>query len=68
MPDGSLTKTEALSLLHAYELAVVEFNRASVPLIVALAARNLPTTAEVAREELARDALIVARRNVWATY
>jgi phosphoribosylformylglycinamidine (FGAM) synthase-like enzyme len=61
-------KPEADRLLHAYEAAVIEFNLATVPLILALTAHTLPMAAEVLREESARAAVIEARRKVWATY
>jgi hypothetical protein len=59
-------KTELDELLHVYEMAVVEFNSATVPLIVALTARVRPSAAEITREENAREAVVEARRKVWA--
>lgn len=55
-------------LLRAYGLAVVEFNLASAPLIIALAAQARPSYAEVQREEVARVAVVETRRKLWASY
>lgn len=48
-----------------YAAAVVEFNLASVPLILALTAQVRPLDAEVMREVNARAAVVGARRRVW---
>ena len=59
-------KTELDELLKAYALAVVEFNLASAPLIVALTAGVRPSAADIKREENARAAVVEARQKVWA--
>jgi hypothetical protein len=51
----------------AYAAAVLEFNRAAVPLIVALSAQVRPSDTEVIREVNARAAVVKARRRVWDT-
>ncbi len=56
----------AQDLSHAYELAVIEFNLATVPLLAALLAHSQPTAAEVVREETARATVSAARLKVWA--
>ena len=55
------TKTELDELLKPYALAVVEFNLASAPLIVALTAGVRPSAADIKREENARAAVVEAR-------
>ena len=65
---GAPAKTVAETLLHAYEAAVIEFNLATVPLIVAMTTQVRPSTAEVMREENARATVVKARRKVWAAY
>src|SRR5688572_30886204 len=59
-------KTEVDELLSAYALAVVEFNLATAPLVVALTAGVRPSAADIKREENARAAVVEARRKVWA--
>lgn len=51
---------------RAYETAVIEFNLATLPLIVALTAHMPPSTAELRREEKARSIVVDARRRAWA--
>ena len=61
-----VAETELDKLLEAYALAAVEFNLATVPLILQPLTRVRPSTAEIAREETARAAVVDARRKVWA--
>jgi hypothetical protein len=53
---------------HAYEAAVVEFNLATIPLIVALTAHTPPSAPDLRREENARLIVVEARRQAWAAY
>ena len=55
--------------LHGvYASAVLAFNAASAALILHLAANSLPTDGEIAAEEESRDAVVAARRRLWAAY
>ena len=55
--------------LHGvYASAVLAFNAASAALILHLAANSLPTDGEIAAEEESRDAVVAARRTLWAAY
>ena len=55
--------------LHGgYASAVLAFNAASAALILHLAANSLPTDGEIAAEEESRDAVLAARRKLWAAY
>jgi hypothetical protein len=53
---------------HAYAAAVLEFNQATLPLIVALTSHTAPLPAEVMREETARLIVVEARQRTWAAY
>ena len=53
---------------HAYAAAVLEFNQATLPLIVALTSHTAPLPAEVMREETARLIVVEARQKTWAAY
>ena len=53
-------------LIDAYAKAVVEFNFATLPLIVNLTAQVRPSAAEITREENARAAVVEARGKAWA--
>ena len=52
---------------ESYETAVLEFNLATLPLIVALTAHRPPSVAELKREEIARATVVEARRKAWAS-
>ena len=53
---------------HAYEAAAIEFNLATIPLIVALTAHMLPSAPDLRREENARLIVVEARRQAgWRT-
>lgn len=62
---AEVDRSEFGELLNAYALAVVEFNLASAPLIVALTAGVRPSAADITREENARAAVVEVRRKVW---
>ena len=51
--------------LRAYLLAMVEFNAASTPVIVAFSAGGAPSAAEITREENARAKVVETRRRIW---
>jgi len=53
---------------HAYAAAVLEFNQATLPLIVALTSHTTPFPAEVLREENARLIVVETRQKTWAAY
>ena len=56
------------SLFAEYGAAVLTFNTASASLILHLAAKSVPTNAEITAEENARAAVVAARRKLWAVY
>ena len=59
MSDEAARATTEVERQHAYEVAVAEFKRATLPRIVALTAQLPPSAAEITREKIAR---------VWAAY
>jgi hypothetical protein len=56
------------ALFRVYRAAVIAFNAASAPLILAIAAELLPTAQEISAEENALTAVVAARRNLRAVY
>jgi hypothetical protein len=63
-----VAKQEISDLRDAYSAAALAFNAASSTLILKLVTDSLPTGEQIATEEVARAAVVAARRRLWAAY
>lgn len=67
-PKKPTTKPAMADLRGAYARATLTFNAASADLILKFAANLRPADEQIAAEEQSRDAVVTARRKLWAAY